>query len=80
MTKSENMNCEKLMIEAIRKANSSKNYYESYEKFSKKWEQAEADCKLRLADQEHGYAEGICQALVCIGFKHERMKELNELL
>ena len=36
---------------------------------------------LRIKAENHrGYAEGILQALVCIGFKHERMKELGNLL
>ena len=34
----------------------------------------------RKADQHHGYAEGIHQALAVLGFKHEKMKELSELL
>ena len=51
-----------------------------YEKLLKDGKQVDAECKLRLADQENGYAEGIRQALACIGFTHERMKELDELL
>lgn len=80
MTKVENMRCEKLMEEVIRKAISSKEDYRAYEKLLKDGKQIDAECKLRLADQEIGYAEGIRQALVCIGFTHERMKELDELL
>lgn len=80
MTKVENMRCEKLLDEAIRKAISFKEDYIAYEKLLKDGKQVDAECKLRLADQEFGYAEGIRQALVCIGFTHERMKELDELL
>lgn len=80
MTKVENMRCKELMEEAIRKAISSKDDYRSYKKLLKDGKQVDAECKLRLADQEIGYAEGIRQALVCIGFTHERMKELDELL
>lgn len=80
MTKAENTRCEKLMNEAIRKAADSKEDYRAYERLLKDGKQVDAECKLRLADQEIGYAEGIQQVLVCIGFTHERMKELNELL
>ena len=80
MTKVENMRCEKLMEEAIRKVISSKEDYSAYKKLLKDGKQVDAECKLRLVDQEIGYAEGIRQALVCIGFTHERMKELDELL
>ena len=80
MTKVENMRCEKLMEDAIRKANDSKEDYRAYEKLLMDGKQVDAECKLRLADQENGYAEGIRQALACIGFTHEHMKELDELL
>lgn len=80
MTKVENMRCKKLMEEAIRKANDSKEDYRAYKRLLNDGKQVDAECKLRLADQEIGYAEGIRQALVCIGFTHERMKELDELL
>ena len=80
MTKVENMRCKKLMEEAIRKANDSKEDYRAYKKLLKDGKQIDAECKLRVADQKIGYAEGIRQALVCIGFTHERMKELDELL
>lgn len=80
MTKVENNRCKKLMEEAISKANDSKEDYRAYERLLKDGKQVDAECKLRIADQEIGYAEGIRQTLVCIGFTHERMKELDELL
>ena len=80
MTKVEINHCENLMCEAIRKANDSKEDYRAYERLLKDGKQVDAECKLRLADQEIGYAEGIRQALACIGFTHECMKELDELL
>lgn len=80
MTKVENMLCGKLMNDAIKKANNSKEDYKTYEKLLKDGKKVDAECRLRLADQEIGYAEGIRQALVCIGFSHNRMKELEELL
>lgn len=80
MTKSEKKHCENLMYDAIRKANASKEDYTAYERLLKEGKIVDAECKLRLADSENDYAEGIRQALVCIGFRHERMKELEELL
>lgn len=80
MTKIEIKHCENLMCEAIRKAIDSKEDYEAYRRLLKEGETVDAECKLRIADSENGYAEGIHQALACIGFKHDRMKELEELL
>ena len=80
MTKIENNRCEKLLDEAIRHASNSKEDYAAYERLLKEGKQVDAECKLRLADQENGYAEGIRQSLASIGFTHERMKELDELL
>ena len=80
MTKAENKRCEKLLDVAIRNASNSKEEYARYERLLKEGKKVDAECKLRLADQEYGYAEGIQQALNCIGFTHERMKELCELL
>lgn len=80
MTKAEYGKCEKLMEEAIRKANRFNVDYKAYERLHKEGKQTDAKCKLRMADQEIGYAEGINQVLVTLGFKHDRMKELSELL
>ena len=80
MTKIENKRCEKLLNEAIRHASNSKEDYAAYERLLKEEKKVDAECKLRIADQEYGYADGIRQALVCIGFRHERMIELDELL
>lgn len=80
MTKTEYGKCEKLMEEAIRKAKQSDEDYREYECLKKEGKSVDAECKLRVADQEIGYAEGINQALVTLGFKHDRMKELSELL
>lgn len=80
MTKIEYGKCVKLMEEAIRKANNSNEDYRAYERLKKEWKSVDAECKLRLADQEIGYAEGINQVLATLGFKHDRMKELSELL
>lgn len=80
MTKIERKKCESLMEEAIRKANNFCEGYRAYERLRKEGKEVDAECKLRVADQEIGYAEGINQALAILGFKHDRMKELSELL
>lgn len=80
MTKIEYGKCEKLMEEAIRKAINSNEDYKAYERLQKEGKEIDARCKKRLSDQEFGYADGINQALVTLGFNHDRMKELSELL
>lgn len=80
MTKAENKRCEKLLDEAIRNATNAKEDFSKYERLLKDGKKVDAECELRTADQEYGYADGIRQALVCIGFTHERMNELDELL
>ncbi len=80
MTKQENKKCEKLLYDAIWKATASKEDYATYERLLKEGKQVDAECKLRLADQEIGYAEGINQVLVTLGFKHNDMEKLSELL
>ena len=80
VTKIEIKRCEKLLDEAIRNAIYSKENYSAYERLLKDGNKVDAECKLRTADQEYGYADGIRQALVSIGFTHERMAELDELL
>lgn len=77
MTKIEYEKCEKLMEEAIRQGEKAR------EEFTKA---NEANGKstfelLRLQAQNHlGYAKGINQALAILNFKHDRMKELADLL
>lgn len=77
MTKVEYTRCEKLMEEAIQKAKQAKEEFAQFETcdvFSDKF------ILLQYAHNHLGYAEGINQTLVCIGFKHERMKDLKNLL
>ena len=77
MTKAECVRCEKLMEEAIRKAK------DAQKDFADAWKEDNQTQRKILSErgQNHlGYAEGINQTLVCIGFKHERMKELGNLL
>ena len=80
MTKVEYRKCEMLMEEAIREATDSNANYEEHVCLRKKGKRVDARCSQRLADQEIGYAEGINQAFAVLGFKHDRMKDLFDLL
>lgn len=80
MTKTEYGKCEKLMEDAIRKAEDSKREYSRHELLLQKGDIIHAEVEQRKADQHYGYAEGINQVLATLGFKHDRMKELSELL
>lgn len=77
MTKVEYTRCEKLMEEAIQKAKQAK---EEFNKVESEKDITSKSLLLGMAQNNLGYAEGINQTLVCIGFKHERMKELGNLL
>lgn len=46
----------------------------------KKNNMVEAEIGMREFDYRREYAEGINQALVTVGFKHDRMKELENLI
>ena len=78
MTKVEKQRCEKLVEEAERNLENSDLEYSKYERLKKEEEKNDAECALRNADQLRGYAEGIYQALVVIGYSSESMKELTE--
>lgn len=80
MTKLEKQKCEKLMYEAIRKAKQAKEEYEESEKYLKDQNSVKGKIEQRKADQHMGYAEGINQVLATLGFKHDDMKTLGELL
>lgn len=77
MTKAECVRCEKLMEEAIQKAKQAK---EEFDKAASEKDITSKNILLEMAQNHLGYADGINQTLVCIGFKHERMKELGNLL
>ena len=79
MTKVEYGKCVKLMEEAIRKAKQSDEEYKAYNQLLNE-DAINAEVEQKKADQNYGYAEGINQVLVTLGFKHDRMKELSELL
>lgn len=80
MTKQEYSELEKLMEEGIQKAEASVTDFNTYEEFMKRNDTVGAEVAQRRGDRNLGYAEGVHQALVAIGFKHERMKEFSKLL
>ena len=77
MTKREIEKCENLMHEAIRYAKKSK---EELEKAMSEKDKTEREILHSKGVQHYGYAHGINQALVELGFKHEKMKELYKCL
>lgn len=79
MTKVEYEKCEKLMYDAIKKVKQSNKEYETHNQLVNE-DTAKGNIELRKADQHIGYAEGINQVLVTLGFNHDRMKELSNLL
>lgn len=75
MNKTECENCKRVMEEGIRNVNKA---IEEFDKSNKTNNKIDFEI-LRMKAQNHmGYA--ILQALVCIGFKHDRMRELKDLL
>lgn len=80
MTKKEIIKCTKLMNKAIKTLKESKDLYQKSEEYLKNGNELEWETNQRKADQYYGYAEGINQVLVEIGFKHENMKILSNLL
>lgn len=79
MTKNEIKKCENLMYEVIRDAKEAMQCYKDHDSLLRQNRTAAA-IKLRRADQKYGYAEGVNQALVTLGFKHDNMKILEDLL
>lgn len=80
MTKMEYGKCEKLMEEAIRKAKQSDDEYKEAGKHYANMDSVRQETEQRKADQHYGEAVGIEQALATLGFAHDRMKELSNLL
>ena len=78
MTKIEKARCEKLIEEAERNLENSNIEYSKYERLKREGKKVDVACALRNADRLCGYAEGIYQALVIIGYSSESMKELTE--
>jgi len=80
MTKQESIKCEKILEEAIRVAKQAENEFTESDRFHRAGDEIKAEIEQRKADNHMGYAEGINQALVELGFKHTKMKELEKLL
>jgi len=77
MTKTENQKCEKLMIEAICSVEESDMLLAE---MRVQEDTIDYEITLRRAEQKYGYALGINQALVSLGFKHKKMEKLQKLL
>ena len=77
MSKTECENCKRVMEEGIRNANKAIQELDESNKINNR-----IDFEiLRMKAQNHiGYAEGILQVLICIGYKNERLRELENLL
>ena len=80
MTKTEREQCEKLMNQAIMEMERLDEYWNEYEKAKKDNRIADAEAAMRQFDYKRGYADGIYDVLATIDFRHERMKELCELI
>ena len=80
MTKTEYGKCVKLMEEAIRKAKQSNEEYKEAGRHYANMGSVIQETEQRKADQHYGEAVGIEQALATLGFAHDRMKELSELI
>ena len=80
MTKAEFNKCEKLMYEAITKARQAQEEYETAYAYLKVKNRTACMCENGKANQHYGEAVGINQVLSVLGFKHEEMKTLADLL
>lgn len=80
MTKIEYGKCEMLMEKAIRKVKQAQEEYDKSEDYGLDCNEVLRETEQRKADQHYGEAVGINQVLATLGFKHDRMKELSELL
>lgn len=80
MTKQEYAKLEKVMEEGIQKAETSIQNYKDILIHRIENDTVEEEIAQRKGDQNLGYAEGVYQVLVSIGFKHERMKVLSKLI
>lgn len=78
MTNLEKDKCEKLCKEAIKEIQNANEYFKKNDKVNHDCSLATAD--LRWGDRKTGYAEGINQVLVSLGYKSESMEQLSKLL
>ena len=77
MTKIENKALEKVLSEGIRNA---KLANEEFEKAGQTYDTTERHLLETKAWNHRGYAEGINQVLAIVGFNHEDMRTLTNLL
>lgn len=77
MTKEEYANCEKVMNEAIRTASEANK---EFIKAGNCHDTTERHILEAKAWKHRGYANGICQALAFVGFKHKDIEKLNNLI
>lgn len=80
MTKVERDKCEELMFEAISIMKETQKEYAEAERHKEAGNIIEWVTAHRNADLHYGEVCGINQVLATIGFRHEKMKELSELL
>ena len=80
MTAAERIKMEKLAEEAVINASMSNDEWKSYERYKTSGCMVNAEVKMRISDYHRGYDDGIRQALVVMGCKSDRIKQLNELL
>ena len=80
MTKIEYKKCEKLMYEAINLLELSQKEYKESDKFLKENNIEQQEIMLRKADQHYGEGVGMNQVLATIGFFHDDMEKLSELI
>ena len=91
MKKYERDKCFELMDEALRSIQCAQREWKKYEQYKdgriempdelkEEDNSIEAEIALREFEYHRGYAEGINQVLVSIGVRHEKMKELNEII
>ena len=80
MTKEEKKKCEKLMEYGIRKGKEAQEEFALYEEYLKQKEEVKAVLEQRKADQHYGEIVGISQVLTSLGFHHEKMKQLYNLI
>ena len=71
------MNCEKLLNDAILQTRKSQMEFDEANNSTSK---STFDMKRLQAQNHRGYAEGIYQCLLLLGYKGKKLRELGELL
>lgn len=77
MTKIEKNKCEKLINQAIQELIGANELYEDDKKENK--DSKVATMQIRLADNKRGYAEGMYDVLLAIGYKSKKLNEFSRL-